>query len=55
MAVVVLGLAAWWIPWIHMAEALPIFVAIAIVNAVLVVRLRSGTEAVSADQLRSLR
>jgi low temperature requirement protein LtrA len=50
-AIIVAGAAAWWIPWIHMAEALPMFAAIAIIHAFVVVRLRAGTRVIDAAVL----
>src|SRR5664279_4529839 len=46
--VVVVGILAWWIPWIHMAEELPLFTAVAVIHAVVAVRLRSTTRVIRA-------
>ena len=54
VGVAVVGVAAWWIPWIHMAEALPIFAAIAVVHAFVAVRLRSQTLVIDATALNPL-
>jgi len=48
VGVAVVGVAAWWIPWIHMAEALPIFAAIAVVHAFAAQRLRARTHVIDA-------
>jgi low temperature requirement protein LtrA len=48
VVVVVVGILAWWIPWIHMAEALPLFTAVAVIHAVVAVRLRSTTRVIRA-------
>jgi low temperature requirement protein LtrA len=37
-AIAVVGVVAWWIPWIHMVEALPMLTVVAIVQAGWVVR-----------------
>jgi len=42
-AVVVVGLVCWAIPFVHLPEALPLFCAVAVLNAAAVVRLRAGT------------
>jgi low temperature requirement protein LtrA len=42
-AAVVVGVVCWALPFVHVAEALPLFCAVAVVNAVAVVRLRSQT------------
>lgn len=42
-AVAVVGVVAWWIPWIHMEEALPILTAVAIVHAFAVLGTRQPT------------
>lgn len=42
MAVAVVGVAAWWIPWIHMEEALPILTVVAIVHAFAVLGTRES-------------
>jgi low temperature requirement protein LtrA len=49
--VVVVGVLAWWIPWIHLAEALPMFTFIAIVHAIVVTRLRLRTQLVGKASL----
>jgi low temperature requirement protein LtrA len=49
--VVLVGILAWWVPWIHLAEALPMFTVIAIAHAVVVIRLRSRTHLVDAASL----
>ena len=51
VAVAVAGVVAWWIPWIHLAEALPIFAAIAVVHAFVAVRLRAQTLVINATAL----
>jgi low temperature requirement protein LtrA len=51
-AVAVAGVAAWWIPWIHLAEALPIFAAIAVIHAIVAVRLRARTLVIDATALK---
>ena len=48
-AVAWVGVAAWWIPWIHMEEALPLLTAVAIVHALVVVRIRRATHTVRTD------
>ena len=42
----VVGVVAWWIPWIHMEEALPLLTAVAIVHALVIARVRESTEVV---------
>ena len=54
VAVAVAGVAAWWIPWIHMAEALPILAAIAVIHAFVAVRLRTRTLVIDATALNLL-
>lgn len=54
VCVAVVGVAAWWIPWIHLAEALPIFAAIAVVHAFVAVRLRARTLVIKATALNPL-
>ncbi len=54
VAVAVVGVAAWWIPWIHLAEALPIFAAIAVIHAFVAVRLRTRTLVIDATALNLL-
>ena len=54
VGVAVAGVAAWWIPWIHMAEALPILAAIAVVHAFVAVRLRARTLVIDATALNLL-
>ena len=54
VGVAVVGVAAWLIPWIHMAEALPIFAAIAVVHAFVAVRLRAQTLVIDATALNLL-
>jgi low temperature requirement protein LtrA len=49
-AVAVVGVAAWWIPWIHMEEALPLLTVVAVIHALVVVRVRGGTEAVRPEE-----
>jgi len=51
LAVAVVGAAAWWIPWIHMEEALPILTAVAIIHALIVVRVRRSTQTVRPGAL----
>ena len=46
-AVVVVGAVCWVLPFVHLAEALPLFCGVAVLNAVAVVRLRSGTTVVA--------
>jgi ABC-type uncharacterized transport system permease subunit len=46
------GVAAWLIPWIHLAEALPIFAAIAVIHAFVAVRLRAQTRVIDATALQ---
>ncbi len=48
VGVAVVGVAAWRIPWIHMAEALPIFAAIAVLHAFVAARLRARTQVIDA-------
>jgi low temperature requirement protein LtrA len=50
--VAVAGVAAWGIPWIHLAEALPIFAAIVVVHAFVAVRLRAQTRVIDATALQ---
>ncbi|HEY1003274.1 MAG TPA: low temperature requirement protein A [Streptosporangiaceae bacterium] len=45
------GVAAWQIPWIRMAEALPIFAAIVVIHAFVAVRLRIRTRVIDATAL----
>ena len=47
-ALVVVGVVAWVIPWIHMEEALPLLTVVAIVHALVVARYRETTEVVQA-------
>ena len=54
VGVAVAGVAAWWIPWIHMAEALPILAAIAVIHAFVAVRLRARTLVIDATALNLL-
>ena len=54
VGVAVAGVAAWWIPWIHMAEALPILAAIAVIHAFVAVRLRARTLVIDATALSLL-
>ena len=54
VGVAVAGVAAWWIPWIHMAEALPILAAIAIIHAFVALRLRARTLVIDATALNLL-
>ena len=49
--VAVAGAAAWWIPWIHLAEALPIFAAIAVIHTFVAVRLLAQTRVIDATAL----
>ena len=51
MGVAAAGVAAWWIPRIHLAEALPIFAAIAVIHAFVAVRLRVRTVVIDATAL----
>jgi len=46
--IAVVGVAAWWIPWIHMEEALPLLTVVAIVHAFAVVGIRDVTTVGSA-------
>jgi low temperature requirement protein LtrA len=46
------GLAIWRIPWIHMAEALPIFAAIVVIHAFVAVGLRTQTRVIDAAGLK---
>ena len=48
------ALAAWRIPWIHLAEALPIFAVIVVIHALVVVLLRARTLMIEATVLRLL-
>jgi len=52
VAVAVAGVAAWWIPWIHLAEALPIFAAIAVIHALVAMRLRARTVVIDATAFK---
>ena len=52
--VVAVGVAAWWIPWIHLAEALPLFTAVAMAHAVVILRLRDRTTVLAAGALSRL-
>jgi low temperature requirement protein LtrA len=47
-AVVVVGLVCWALPFVHVAEALPLFCAVAVLSAVGVVHLRSRTTVAAA-------
>ena len=47
----VVGAAAWWIPWIHLAEALPIFAVIVLVHTFVTVRLVARTSLIDANAL----
>jgi low temperature requirement protein LtrA len=49
VAVAVVGAAAWWIPWIHMEEALPLLTAVAIIHAIAVVRVGQSTQTVRPE------
>jgi low temperature requirement protein LtrA len=51
-AVAVAGVAAWLIPWIHLAEALPIFAAIAVIHAFVAMRLRARTLVIGVTALK---
>ncbi len=42
-AIAVVGAIAWWIPWIHMEEALPLLTVVAVTHALVVVRVRRST------------
>jgi low temperature requirement protein LtrA len=48
-AVGVVGAVAWWIPWIHMEEALPLLTVVVVTHALVVVRVREGTETVRPE------
>jgi low temperature requirement protein LtrA len=48
-AVAWVGVAAWWIPWIHMEEALPLLTVVAIIHALILVRVRRTTRVVGSD------
>ncbi len=48
---VVVGLAAWWIPWIHMAEALPIFALVVLLHTFVAARLVARTRLIDAAAL----
>ncbi len=50
-AIVLVGLLAWWIPWIHLVEALPMFTAVAVIHVFVVMRLRPKTRLVDAQTL----
>jgi low temperature requirement protein LtrA len=50
-SVAIAGVAAWQIPWIRMAEALPIFAAIVVIHAFVAVRLRTQTRVIDATAL----
>jgi low temperature requirement protein LtrA len=50
--VAIAGVAAWQIPWIRMAEALPIFAAIVVIHAFVAVRLRTQTRVIDATALQ---
>jgi low temperature requirement protein LtrA len=52
VAVVIAGVAAWWIPWIHLAEALPILAAIAVIYALAAIRLRARTHVIDPIALQ---
>jgi low temperature requirement protein LtrA len=45
-AVAVVGAAAWWLPWIHMEEALPLLTVVSVAHALVVVRVRQSTQMV---------
>ena len=49
--IVFVGLLAWYIPWIHLAEALPMFTVVAIIHVIVVMRLRPKTHLVEAGSL----
>ncbi len=51
VAVIVVGGLCWFLPFVHLAEALPLYGAVAVLNAVGVVRLRSRTNVVPADAI----
>ena len=51
VAAIVVGALCWVIPFVHVAEALPLYCAVAVLNAVGVVRLRSRTTVVPADAI----
>ncbi len=51
VAVIVVGGLCWVLPFVHLAEALPLYGAVAVLNAVGVVRLRSRTKVVPADAI----
>jgi low temperature requirement protein LtrA len=45
--VMAVGAAAWWIPWIHMDEALPLLTVVAIIHALAIVPVRGSTQEVT--------
>jgi hypothetical protein len=47
-AVVGVGVVSWALPFVHLPESLPLFCAVAVVNAIAVVRLLSATTVVPA-------
>jgi len=49
VAALVVGALCWVMPFIHVAEALPLYCVVAVLNAVGVVRLRSRTRVVPAE------
>jgi low temperature requirement protein LtrA len=49
VAVVVVGAIAWWIPWIHMEEALPLLTVVAVAHALVVVRVRRSTQTITPE------
>ena len=51
-AIGVVGVIAWWIPWIHMVEALPMLTAVVIAHAALVVLELRRTEVVAVGRPR---
>jgi low temperature requirement protein LtrA len=53
--IAVAGLAAWWVPWIHVDDALPIFAAIAVIHVFFAVRLRARTRVINATELSLLK
>ncbi len=49
--ILVVGVVAWEVPWIHITAALPLFAGVAIIHAAYLLRLRAGTHVVTGPSL----
>jgi len=53
-ALILVGVVAWSIPWVHLVEALPLLVAVVVAHGIVASKLLRGSAVISAAQIASV-